>query len=43
MKMLSSATLLAGLTAALGTYLACCGAGSIRWAGIALLLASLAT
>ncbi len=42
-KMLSAISWLAVVTAALGTYLACCGAGSIRWAGIAVLLAGLAS
>ena len=35
--------LLSGITAALGAYLACCGAGSGRWAGIAVLLTGAAS
>jgi signal transduction histidine kinase len=43
MKMLSAVSWLAAVTAALGAGVAFYGAGSIRWAGIALLLTGLAS
>ncbi len=40
---MNPAALLSGVTAALGAYLACYGAGSIRWVGIAVLLTGAAS